>query len=73
MGRTTALRAKQDFCKELANKARDFLKFPITEAEKTLSINSLTNVSFPQVVGAIDGAHFPLKSVPRRESVEYFK
>ena len=73
VGRTTALKAKKEFCKILAKKAGEFIKFPITEAEATVKICSFTNKSpFPQVVGAIDGTHIPLKSVPRRQRVEYF-
>ena len=73
VGRTTALKAKKEFCKILAKKAVEFIKFPITVAEATVKICSFTNkTSFPQVVGAIDGTHIPLKSVPRRERVEYF-
>ena len=73
VGRTTALKAKKEFCKILAKKAGKFIKFPITEAEATVKICSFTNKSsFPQVVGAIDGTHIPLKSVQRRERVEYF-
>ena len=73
VGRTTALKAKKEFCKILAKKAGEFIKFPITEAEAAAKICSFTNKSsFPQVVGAIDGTHIPLKSVPRRERVEYF-
>lgn len=64
VGRTNALKAKQEFCKILAKKAGEFIKFPITEAEATVKIRSFTNKSsFPQVVGAIDGTHIPLKSV----------
>lgn len=64
VGRTTALNAKKEFCKILAKKAGEFIKFPITEAEATVKICSFTNkLSFPQVVGAIDGTHIPLKSV----------
>ena len=56
VGRTTALKAKKEFCKILAKKAGEFIKFPITEAEATVKICSFTNKSpFPQVVGAIDG------------------
>ena len=72
VGRTTALKAKQEFCKVLASKAGDFIKFPFTEAEVKQSLRSFTNKScFPQVVGAIDGAQISLKSVPRSERVEY--
>ena len=73
VGRTTALKAKKEFCKILAKKAGEFIKFPIIEAEATVKICSFSNKScFPQVVGAIDRTHIPLKSVPRRETVEYF-
>ena len=73
VGRSTALKAKKEFYKILAKKAVEFIKFPITEAEAAAKICSFTDKSsFPQVVGAINGTHIPLKSVPQRERVEYF-
>lgn len=73
LGRTTALKAKEEFCKTLAKKAGEFIKFTITEAEATVKICSFTNKSsFPQVVGAFDETHIPLKSVLQRERVENF-
>ena len=68
VGRTTALKAKKEFCKILAKKAVEFIIFPTTEAEATVKICSFTNkTSFPQVVGAIDGTHIPLKSLPQKK------
>ena len=73
LGRTNALKTKKEFCKILAKKAGEFKKFSITEAEAAAKICSFTNKpSFPQVVGTIDGTYIPLKSVLRRERVEYF-
>jgi len=59
---------KQDFCNAIAKRAKEFIKFPETEQEVLQSIRLFTNKSpFPQVVGAIDGCHIALKTVPVAE------
>ena len=63
------------FCKILSKKTGrgEVIIFTIAEAEATLKICSFTSKSsFPEVFGASDGTYIPLKSVPRRERVEYF-
>ena len=62
-----------DFCEAIAKQATEFIKFPETEQEVLQSIRLFTNKSpFPQVVGAIDGSHIALKTVPINERIEYF-
>jgi len=62
-----------DFCEAIAKRATEFIKFPETEQEVLQSIRLFTNKSpFPQVVGAIDGSHIALKTVPVNERIEYF-
>ena len=64
---------KADFCKAIAKRASQFIKFPETEEELTRNIRIFAQKSpFPQVVGAIDGSHTPLKTVPVNERIEYF-
>ena len=73
IGRCTAMLIKHDFCKAIAKRATEFIKFPETEQEVLQSIRLFTNKSpFPQVVGAIDGSHIALKTVPVNERIEYF-
>ena len=73
IGRCTAMLIKRNFCKAIAKRATEFIKFPETEQEVLQSIRLFTNESpFPQVVGAIDGSHIALKTVPVNEWIEYF-
>ena len=73
IGRCTAMLITHDFCEAIAKRATEFIKFPATEQEVLQSIRFLTNKSpFPQVVGAIDGSHIALKTVPVNERIEYF-
>lgn len=64
---------KRDFCNAIAKRAKEFIKFPATEQEVLQSIRLFTNKSpFLQVVGAIDGCHIALKTVPVDERIDYF-
>ena len=73
IGRCTAMLIKQDFCNAIAKRAKEFIKFPETEQEVLQSIRLFTNKSpFSQVVGAIDGCHIALKTVPVDERIDYF-
>ena len=45
------------------NFANDFIKFPKTVAETRQAIQEFLNIRrFPQVVGALDGSHIPIKA-----------
>ena len=59
-------RVNADFCKAIAKRASYFIKFPETlKEELTQNIRLFPQKSpFPEVVGAIDGSHIPLKTVP---------
>jgi len=72
IARSTAMHIQHEFCHALAKlRAPDFIKCPITEDE--LAKQPLRKKSpFPQVVGAIDGSHTPLKTVPVNERIDYF-
>lgn len=73
IGRCTAMLITHDFCEALAKRATEFIKFPETEQEVLQSIGLFTNKSpFPHVVGAVDGSHIALKTVPVNERIEYF-
>ena len=68
IGRCTAMLITQDFCQAIAKRATEFIKFPETEQEVLQSIRLFTNESpFPKVVGAIDGSHIALKTVPLKD------
>ena len=73
IGRCTAMLITHDFSEAIAKRATEFIKFPATEQEVLQSIRLFTNKSpFPQVVGAMDGSHIALKTVPVNERIEYF-
>jgi len=73
IGRCTAMLLKADFCKAIAKRAINFIKFPETEEELTQNNHLFAQKSpFPHVVGAIDGSHIPLKTEPVNEQIEYF-
>ena len=62
---------KDEFCTALLPRANDFIKFPKTEAETRQSIQEFQDISrFPQVVGALDGSHIPIRA-PKEDPNEY--
>ena len=71
IGRCTAMNVKDEFCSALMRRANDFIKFPKAEAETRQAIQKFQDIShFPQVVGALDGSHIPIKA-PKEELNEY--
>lgn len=71
IGRCTAMNVKDEFCSALIRRANDFIKFPKTEAETRQAMQEFLNISrFPQVVGALDGSHIPIKA-PKDDPNEY--
>ena len=73
IGWCTAMLIKQDFCNAIAKRGKECIKFPESEQEVLQSIRLFTSKSpFPQVVGAIDGCHIALKTVPVDKRIDYF-
>ena len=71
IGRCTAMNVKDEFCSALMRRANDFIKFPKAEAETRQAIQKFQDIShFPQVIGALDGCHIPIKA-PNEEPNEY--
>lgn len=71
IGRCTAVNVKDEFCTALLQRANDFIKFPKTEAKTRQSIQEFQDIScFPQVVGALDGSHIPIR-VPKEDPNKY--
>jgi len=65
------MNVKDEFCTALLRRANDFMKFPKTEAETRQSIQEFQDISrFPQVVGALDGFHIPIRA-PKEDPNEY--
>ena len=65
------MNVKDEFCSALIRRANDFIKFPKTEAETRQAMQEFLNISrFPQVVGALDGSHIPIKA-PKDDPNEY--
>ena len=63
IGRCTAMNLKDEFCTALLRRANDFIKFPNTEAKTRQSVQEFQDISrFPQVVGALDGSHIPIRA-----------
>lgn len=63
IGRCTAMNVKDEFCSALIRRTSDFIKFPKTEAKTSQAIQKFQEIShFPQVVGALDGSHIPIKA-----------
>ena len=60
VGRCTALKLKDEFSSALLTTAKGYIKFPKGEAKTRRAIEEFQEVSFPQVVGAIDGSHIPI-------------
>lgn len=72
VGRATAMKIKDSFCFSLVSNANDYIKFPITEAETRKCIQGFEHIStFPQVVGAVDGTHIPIKA-PQENPHAYY-
>ena len=47
----------------MKRKVDDFIKFPYTEAEARAAVDSFDDLGrFPQVIGAADGTHIPIKA-----------
>lgn len=65
------MNVKDEFCTALLQRANDFIKFPKTEAKTRQSIQEFQDIScFPQVVGALDGSHIPIR-VPKEDPNKY--
>ena len=72
VGRSTVLEAVQDVVEALFNLRNVYIKFPITEAETWVCIETFQHVSdLPNIVGAIDGSHIRI-AAPPDSAVDYF-
>jgi len=72
VGRSTVLEAVQDVVEALFNLRNVYIKFPITEAETRVCIETFEDVSdLPNIVGAIDGSHIRI-AAPPDSAVDYF-
>ena len=71
VGRSTVLEVVQDVVEALFNLKNVYIKFPITEAETRVCIETFQDVSdLPNIVGAIDGSH--IIAAPPDSAVDYF-
>ncbi|PFX32619.1 putative nuclease HARBI1 [Stylophora pistillata] len=62
----------QDVVEALFNLRNVYIKFPITEAETWVCVETFQDVSdFPNIVGAIDGSHIRI-AAPPDSAVDYF-
>lgn len=60
--KSTTSMITHEFCSILTRKMDEFIKFPYSRAEVRKAIDEFQNISeFPQVIGAVDGSHIPIK------------
>ena len=71
VGRSTVLEAVQDVVEALFNLRNEYIKFPITEAETQVCIQTFQDSDLPNIVGAIDGSHIRI-AAPPDSAVDYF-
>ena len=65
------MNVKDEFCSALLRRANDFMKFLKTEATTRQTIQEFQDIRrFPQVVGALDGSHIPIRAL-KEDSNEY--
>ena len=70
--KSTASQIKREFCSILTRKVDEFIKFPYTEAEARAAIDAFDDLGrFPQVIGAVDGTHIPIKA-PKDNPNSYY-
>lgn len=72
VGKSTTIEAVQDVVNALFDIRQDHIKWPETLAEVEESISTFDALSsLPNIVGAIDGSHIPIKA-PDESAVDYF-
>lgn len=66
------IEAVQGVTEALFDLRNEYIKFPVTEAETTASIETFSELSnLHNVAGAIDGTHIEIKA-PLESAVDYF-
>ena len=72
VGRSTVLEAVQDVVEALFNLRNVYIKFPITEVETRVCIETFEDFcDLPNIVGAIDRSHIRI-AAPPDSAVDYF-
>ena len=72
ISKSSAIICTHEFVRELCAVQDAFIKFPITEDEVKDKVKGFSEISkIPNVCGAIDGTHFPIKA-PQENHEDYF-
>ena len=72
LAKPTVVKCCHEFVQEICRLQDEFIKFPSTAAEIAKKIKGFDNKSkLPNVVGAIDGSHLPIKA-PKINHEDYF-
>ena len=74
IGKSSAMKVTNEVIESLVDLKEDWIKFPRTEQDTAEAIDrfsTLTNSPLPQVAGAIDGSHIPIKG-PQENKESYF-
>ena len=73
LAKPTVVKCCHEFVQEICRLQDEFIKFPSTAAEIAKKMKGFDNKSkLPNVVGAIDGSHVPIKA-PKINHEDYFK
>ena len=63
LAKPTVVKFSHEFVQEICRRQDEFIKFPSTAVEIAKKIKGFDNKSkLPNVVGAIDGSHVPIKA-----------
>ena len=72
VGKSSAVHLTKQFCKCVARRAGNFIKFPKNERETTIALEIFSEIcKIPQVIGAIDATHIEIVA-PENAPIDYF-
>ena len=75
VGKSTAVSITKDFCKEMRQLSKEYIKFPVTSNEVENAIKKFKtccNSKIPQSLRAIDGTHIYIKTSQCDSKYDYF-
>ena len=75
VGKSTAVSITKDFCKEMRQLSKEYIKFPVTSNEVENAIEKFKtccNSKIPQSLRAIDGTHIYIKTSQCDSKYDYF-
>ena len=75
VGKSTVVSIAKDFCKEIRQLSKEYIKFPVTSNEVENAIEKFKtccNSKIPQSLGVIDGTHVYIKTPQCDSKYDYF-